>query len=146
MIAHILTKNNQKTLPKTIESLGHCEKIIINDIGSSDGTKAIAKKLELVLSPKIPRNIARNKTASNKGLNFMIEPWEIVIKGHKPSIKGKYGYVSIIENNSIRKEIRYWKDNATFINPVFEKIDAKYLSPCSSARRYSFENEGVAKN
>ena len=125
MIAHILTKNNEKTIQKTIESLVHCDEIVINDLGSKDNTKQIAKPHRLILSPEKPRNEARNESAKTKGLNLMIEPWEIVVKGHKPDFKGKYGYVSIIENNTIRKEVRYWRNSATFINPAFEKIDTE---------------------
>ena len=46
--AHILTKNNIKTIQKTLESIsGISTKILIGDYGSNDGTIEFVKNLIL---------------------------------------------------------------------------------------------------
>ncbi|NGX60161.1 MAG: SPBc2 prophage-derived glycosyltransferase SunS [Chlamydiae bacterium] len=52
--ATILTKNSQKTLKKTLDSLGNFSEVIVLDSGSSDETLTIAKKyanVKVHLSP-----------------------------------------------------------------------------------------------
>lgn len=56
----ILTKNNEKTIVTTLESLRSINaNIIIGDYGSTDGTLEICKKFNVKVK-KINSNISRN--------------------------------------------------------------------------------------
>lgn len=130
---HLLTKNNQQTIQATLESISSLNcKIIAGDLGSTDNTIMICKKMnvETLDLKTLPRNKARNILCekSKNSLNFWIEPWEILMQGM--SVFNKFsanaGYTAILQNKTITHEIRLWKGNAKFINPVFETLDIEY--------------------
>ena len=128
--AHILTKNNIKTIQKTLESIsGISTKILIGDYGSNDGTIEICKKFntKIIDVQKLPRNIARKKLSdsSESEINFWIEPWETFLKNESAikNFKNDTGYIRILQNNFIYWDVRIWRNNCDFLNPIFEKID-----------------------
>lgn len=125
----ILTKNNEKTIVTTLESLRSINaNIIIGDYGSTDGTLEICKKFNVKvkkINSNISRNVARSQLSSDS-LNLFIEPWEI-IKSDLSSIKleSNQGYVGVIKNGTITWEIRLWKGIQLFKNIVFEQLEPK---------------------
>lgn len=130
-VAHLLTKNNSKTIEKTLDSISFASDILVADLGSTDDTVAICQDRGAIVE-KIdrPRHEARNflMSKSTNGWNFMIEPWEAIIQGHR-SIEicsGECKYVTILNNKQISKEVRFWKGNKfKFKNPVYETLDVK---------------------
>lgn len=136
--AHILTKNNEKTIKNTLESIYVLKpKILIGDFGSTDSTLQIAKKFNATIVPVkgMIRNEARERLAnmSMDDWNLWIEPWEIIFQNPKSyeSLKSDSGYVRVVSNQNLNWEIRLWKNKCKFVNPVFETIDANKAEPCS---------------
>lgn len=134
----ILTKNNEKTIKNTLESIQILKpKIIIGDLGSTDKTVAIAKNFDVnVVSIRdMTRDKAREHLSSyNKNdWNLWIEPWEIIFQNANSynNIKKDFGYVRVLNNQILNWEIRLWKKNCNFINPIFETIDEKDADSCS---------------
>lgn len=129
-VAHILTKNNSKTIQKTLESISFAEAIMVADLGSSDDTVEICESLGAIVEKlDRKRHEARNSlmSKSSQGWNFMIEPWEIMIQGHKAIEKceGTCRYATILNDKQISKEIRFWKgSNHRFKNPVYEVLES----------------------
>ena len=131
LTVQILTKNNQNTILKTLESLnGLKPRILIGDYGSVDDTLDICKKFqaEIFRFKGIPRNEARNRliNISKEDWNLWIEPWESILQnpqGYK-KINENRGYVRLIKGSMVTWELRFWKDKAEFINPIFETIDS----------------------
>lgn len=122
----ILVKNNEKTIKKTLESIMSLDSlIIIGDLGCTDSTIEICKKFKTEIKEIKWENDyskARNQLIS-EGVNFYIEPWEILIKGHEHLTSHSNSiHVSVFQNDIISKEIRLFKDNK-FENPVYESIN-----------------------
>lgn len=124
----ILTKNNEKTLSKTLDSLKpiNCE-IIVGDLGSSDSTLDICNQYGVSIK-KIEnknRSDARNNLLGDE-MNMVVEPWEIVLKGHEKISKcNKNSNVLLVTSNFASKELRIWK-NLKFRNPVYETLEDDY--------------------
>lgn len=126
----MLTKNNEKTIKKTIESIICDEvRIIVGDLGSEDATVSICKKhnIEVFNFRETPRNEIRKVLASkHSGAGFWIEPWEeLEDVGQIKQFKGQIGFATIIKNGMVSFEERIWNGPVSFINPIFEKIDCK---------------------
>jgi len=123
----ILTKNNEKTIRKTLESIDGLGKIVIGDLGSSDSTLEICRSfgIEIVkLDWKNNYSAVRNELL-REGLNFQLEPWETLVAGKE--LIGNLTTdrrVMVIENKIMTKELRIWHDKK-FENPVFEIISGK---------------------
>ena len=123
---HLLTKNNSKTIKKSLESVNWADKILIADLGSNDGTIQICEAADAeVFRLDRPRNEARNfLIEKTTGPTIYIEPWEIVAQGHKTiSELSSRTYASILQQKTIVKEIRAWVDKPKFVNPVYETIE-----------------------
>jgi len=132
----ILTKNNEKTIAKTLESIEkiQCEKTII-DLNSSDKTCEICSKYKDVKifnhAENESRAAIRNKFSKEKEINIYLNPWENLIQGDcflNKIIENKEDFnlpvsVYVLENQTISKEIRIWKDQK-FTNPVYESINS----------------------
>lgn len=128
----IVTKNNQRTIERTIQSLLNLEgQIVIGDIGSSDDTLEICRRYRAKII-NIPwendYSKARNRLLTDDW-NLIIEPWEVFADGYdeirKPKKPGVFE-LQIFNNNIITKETRYWHgDEIKFQYPVFETITAK---------------------
>lgn len=122
----ILTKNNEKTIRKTLESIEGLGPIIIGDLGSSDSTLEICSSFKadiIKLQWKNNYSEARNELVRD-GVNFYIEPWEVLIAGKEIIAELNDSRVMVIENKIMTKELRIWK-NKKFQNPVFESIPGK---------------------
>lgn len=123
MQIQILIKNNKNTILPTLDSIKPLKsKIIIGNLGSTDGTDIICRNLGLKIIPVSPDNYsqARNQLAHQKDWNFYINPGEIFLSGELFNPKQNC-LVNILENGVLNKEIRIWKDSQ-FENPIYEAI------------------------
>lgn len=121
----ILTKNNQQTISKCLESIKPLNpQILVGDLGSEDKTRAIAMEFgaEVVNLGNIPRDEARNSLnrRSKHDVKFIIEPWEVLAK-YDTDLRCP-SYVSVINNRVLTKQIRVW-NTGKFVNPVYEQLD-----------------------
>jgi glycosyltransferase involved in cell wall biosynthesis len=126
---HLLTKNNEKTIEKTLQSIQGCNsRVIVGDMGSTDSTVRICEEYnaEVYRTHTLSRCEARNHLSklSDKGWKMYIEPWEIMTQGHTSidGINGKCCYGKVLQNGILTKEIRFWKIGE-FVNPVYEKLN-----------------------
>lgn len=122
----ILTKNNEKTIAKTLDSLGGLDaRIVVGDLGSNDSTaKICSERGAEVIKIKWEEDYskARNSLMS-EGINMYLEPWEVLASGHeRMSETSGNNRVYVISGNVVSKEIRIWKD-LKFRNPVYESIE-----------------------
>lgn len=133
---HILTRNNEKTIEKTLASvidLGG--KLLIGDLGSKDKTIAICNKFGAeVKNVSLDGDYSkvRNGLLKNSDFNwiFYIEPWEILAAGHdeiKETVKTSdtISYrCRVFRQESIASEIRLWNKgaNLAFSFPIWESI------------------------
>jgi glycosyltransferase involved in cell wall biosynthesis len=122
----ILTKNNEETIRKTLESIIPLEAdVIIGDLGSSDLTIEIcrdfgAKVIELQWNKDY--SAARNLLIRD-GMNMMIEPWECLIKGHEEILRSEFNSQLVILRKGVAsKELRLWK-GLLFKNPAYEVLE-----------------------
>jgi len=132
----IITKNNESTLSKTLDSINNIKsKKIILDLGSTDKTIEICSgydglKLFNLDEEKSYAEI-RNEFAEKDQANVYLNPWDTLIKGEDflndiIENQEKWNdpfFVYVLENKIISKEIRIWK-NQKFENPVYESINA----------------------
>ena len=126
----ILSKNNEKTIKKTLESIVGLGDVIVGDLGSTDKTLEICSSFDIeLIKLKLENDYskARNQLIRD-GFNFYIEPWEfIAYGGEELQNLDKNTSVCVIKNGIASKELRFWS-NSNFINPVYETINAKSLS------------------
>jgi tetratricopeptide (TPR) repeat protein len=124
----ILTKNNEETIKNTLESIKNLGfKIIIGDLGSTDSTLSICSDYNVeIIKLKLESDYskARNELI-REGINFYIEPWEVLIQGHDKIKELESSSIFYILNEKfVSKEIRLW-ENKKFENPVYETISDK---------------------
>jgi glycosyltransferase involved in cell wall biosynthesis len=127
----ILTKNNANTIEETLASLSPLSsKIIVADLGSTDGTVDICKRYGEVVEVKMDdRSKIRNSIVekSNTIWQLMINPWEVLIDpdtimGHTQ--KDSNAKLMIVTGDLIGKELRLWKKGtAQFKRPVYENLE-----------------------
>ncbi len=132
----IITRNNENTISKTLDSIKNIEsKKIILDLGSTDKTLEICSgyeglKLFNLNEGKSYAEI-RNEFSEKDQANIYLNPWETLAKGEdflNDIIENQEKWnepfsVYVLENQTISKEIRIWK-NQKFENPVYESISA----------------------
>lgn len=131
----ITTRNNAATIKQTLDSLQPLSaQIQVCDLGSTDETLNICSKYKVKINNfTFEHNISNIKNRiieqTCKKWIFLVEPWEIVIKGHDEInrlIKGGSDVykAQVIQNEILGKEIRLWhkSQNLKFCNPVFEYI------------------------
>jgi tetratricopeptide (TPR) repeat protein len=75
------------------------------------------------------RDEVRNRMtdASETEWQMYIEPWEALLRGHKfiqDGVRDNF-YATVIHNNIISKEVRFWRKGQEFVRPVFEAVDVK---------------------
>lgn len=135
LTVHILTKNNEKTIEKAINSLKplNCH-IVVADMGSSDQTIQVARslKVETTWMPLTNYSELRNRIAdeSNTEWHMYLEPWEMLVQGHQEIINLEFGdffHIPVVRNSIISKEIRLWRKRSKvkFVNPVFERLNVE---------------------
>ena len=119
----IVTKNNSKTIEKTLKSLPG--NILAIDLESKDDTINMLKKYDVEYVVKnTDRQNARNeltKMAETEWV-FHLEPWEILIENIKSQ---ESGYVQIFNNTLITKETRFWNKkqyDLKFENPLYPQV------------------------
>jgi glycosyltransferase involved in cell wall biosynthesis len=120
----ILTKNNAKTIAKTLDSIQSLNaNIIVGDMGSKDRTIEICENYDahIVRINDQDRSEGRNRLIdeSPSGLKMMIEPWEVLAQGHQ---NVKEGYASILTGQVISKDVRFWNEGR-FVNPTYERLE-----------------------
>ena len=126
---HLLTKNNEKTIEKTLRSIQECNsRVMVGDMGSTDSTVKICEEhnADVYRTHTLSRYEARNHLSklSDKGWKMYIEPWEVMAQGHT-LIDGTSGACcrgKVLQNGILSKEIRFWKIGE-FVNPVFERLN-----------------------
>ena len=75
--AVILTKNDQDTIKKVLESVSFCSQVLVIDDDSSDDTASIAKKMGAqVYKRKLDNNLAKQR---NFGLKKAKHDWVLFI-------------------------------------------------------------------
>lgn len=128
LTVHLLTKNNEATIDKALESLLplNCP-ILIADRGSTDRTITIAENYgaQIFRVPFMTRDQARNHVLKSRWKMY-IEPWEVLTMGHQEITKVTHGAhrLTVINNGVITKEVRLWDGPQQFINPVFEYLQS----------------------
>lgn len=125
----ILTKNNAKTIVKTLESIESLEtEVVVGDLGSEDLTIDLCETAGITVERlgDIGRNVARNRLARD-GWNMALEPWEIVVQGQRRihHQEGSCSYVSILNQKILTKELRFWTPRMRFLNHTFETLAAQ---------------------
>ena len=122
----ILTKNNQSTIKKTLESVSGFGDICVSDYGSTDETIDICKKYGKVESVPFKDFSTLKNSMIRKDPVFFIEPWEILLSKSIPEIESAY-HIQILENNIITKDIRLWHPSTKlkWTNPVYETVLGK---------------------
>jgi hypothetical protein len=125
----ILTKNNAKTILKTLESIETLEaNVIVGDLGSTDITIDLCETSGVSVEKlgDIGRNEARNRL-TRKGWNMALEPWEVIVQGHQRvhQQQGCCSYVSILNQKILTKELRFWTPRMRFLNTTFESLAAE---------------------
>lgn len=131
LTTHLLVKNNEKTIDKTLSSLKPLGgEIVIGNLGSKDRTIEICERhgARIVnLGKKQDRAEARNSLLGDDW-NFWLHPWEVLLRGvdeiREPK-KPDVFRIQVFQGSVITKEIRYWRGDAKFENPVYETISAK---------------------
>lgn len=129
----ILTKNNEATIEKTLQSICSLKApIVIGDLGSSDLTLEICKKYKTIVHKiKFEDNYSKAKnyliSQAKSAYIFSIEPWEILVKvGEDLSKLTKKAYnINLIEANVLNREIRVFNKSCQFINPVYEQVNCQ---------------------
>jgi glycosyltransferase involved in cell wall biosynthesis len=131
----ILTKNNESTIFKTLDSLKLLPaEIIVADIGSTDKTIEICKQFGAkTFQVKFDYDFSdiRNKIVGNSinDWQLLIHPWEALAEGHETIIKAlnsNSNYKLMILSNDLSiKELRLWRKSSSvrFERPVFENIE-----------------------
>lgn len=129
--AHLITKNNQATLERTLQSLMPLGcKTLVADLGSKDATTKIctAYGAEVIkLSLNNDYSAVRNEMArrSKTEWNFYLEPWEALLEGHArltDNPPGAYRF-NVIQGDLVTKQTRLWHGKKSeFINPVYETL------------------------
>lgn len=120
----ILTRDNEKTISKTLDSIKNIKsEIIVGDLGSKDKTLDICSGYGVEIINIKDKDLSRIRNQLSRDLNFYINPWEELVQGHEmiESIKDCCS-VYVFQNNVISKEIRFWTKNDKFVNPIFETI------------------------
>lgn len=120
----ILTKNNEKTIQRCLQSVAIPNwEIRVGDLGSSDQTVELCRrfKVEVLKVSNMKRDQARAEL-STEGINVMLQPWEVFAQGHRILDQPvSDSYVKILNGQSLSKEIRIWNGKDPFENPVFEQ-------------------------
>ena len=122
---HILTRDNAETIAGCLDSVrGVCDRVLVADMGSKDGTREIARGRGAdVISVVFDGDFSaiRNRICSD-GRNMYLEPWERVAKG-SGLIRGLSGNRSfyVLAGGVVSKQVRLW-EGGRFENPVFESV------------------------
>ena len=124
----LLTKNNQETLAKTLESLPLNSDILIGDRNSVDQTRKIASKYRAKIVLINTNNLAKARNTlidqAETEWIFSLEPWEILVNGLPTCTDPKAYSFQIVNNHVITKETRLWHRKLGFHyeNPVYESL------------------------
>lgn len=121
----VLTLNNAGTIERCLDSLLPVGgRVVVGDMGSSDGTDAIASGMGAeVVSVRFGGDYSalRNSLIA-EGSNMYVEPWESIARGaeHIASLRGSHAFY-VLESGVVSKQVRLW-DSGRFENPVFEAV------------------------
>lgn len=128
LTVQMITKNNQKTLRRALESLDPLEcRVVVADMGSSDSTLDICSDhgAEIIRVRQEGDRSAIRNGIMGEGMNMILEPWEFLAKGHEEiSACETNSNVLVVNSNFASKELRIWKD-IMFKNPVYESLDGE---------------------
>lgn len=124
----ILTRNNEATIERTLDSIkGIPGEIIVADLGSTDGTVGLCKKHGVkVFSAKFDYDYSKIRNLivdqSKNEWQMYIQPWECFSEiTLKPAENSKF---FVIKDDLLTKELRLWKKgSARFERPVYESLE-----------------------
>lgn len=127
----ILTKNNEKTIEKCLNSLKKLQsKITIVDLGSDDKTIKIINSFKINVIKTKSDNLSnlRNSLKTDSKWKMYIHPYEYLASGHEEINKittsttlNSFTF-KIAQGSILTTEIRLWNKPLQFINPVFETL------------------------
>jgi tetratricopeptide (TPR) repeat protein len=124
----ILTKNNEATIERTLESLkGVPGEIVVADLGSTDNTVEICKKHGAkVFSAKLKHDYSalRNLIVeqSKNEWQMYLKPWECFSELTLKPVENSRFFV--LTGDILTKELRLWKKGtARFERPVYESLE-----------------------
>ena len=126
LTVQILTRDNEKTLGRTLDSLSALgADIIVGDLGSKDSTLDICSDRDIrvvQIDWGLDYSVARNKLIAD-GMNLIVEPWETLEGGHGEILSSEGNFnLAIVKGGVISKELRLWK-GLKFKNPVYETLE-----------------------
>lgn len=124
----ILTRNNEDTIERALESLqGVPGEVIVADLGSTDKTIELCKKHGAkVFSAKLDHDYSKLRNLivdqSKNEWQMYIQPWEAFSeKTLKPTENTKF---FVLRDDLLTKELRLWKKGtARFERPVYESLE-----------------------
>lgn len=129
----LITKNNEQTIKKCLESISTLKsEIIILDLGSNDKTLDFCKNYTVKTITSNNLSKTRNQYLKNTTWNLLIFPWETLTNGHEEiniiseQLTEKLCFdVKVISNKIINREIRLWNNelNIQFENNIFETLN-----------------------
>lgn len=131
----IITKNNESTIFKTLDSLKRLSaEIVVADLGSTDKTIDICKQFNVkIFKVNFDYNFSdiRNRivTSSANDWQLLIHPWEALAEGHETIIKALNSHdnyrLMVLSGDLLMKELRLWRKSSgvSFKHPVYENIE-----------------------
>ena len=124
----ILTRNNSKTIKKSLDSILWADRILVADLGSEDDTVDLCEAAGAEIfrfEANHPKNEVRNKLVKQTNdVTLLLEPWEVLVQGKDTVVQASQSlYAMIVNQKSLTKEVRVWVDHPKFINPVYETLD-----------------------
>lgn len=131
----ILTKNNEQTIGRCLESvkLLNCN-VQVLDMESTDKTVSVCSTIgyKPISITGNNRSVIRNKHLEGvQGWKLMIEPHEYIARGHEELLEiqkldqPSAFMVPVVQGTIISRELRFWNKSSIFTNPVYEKLQDK---------------------
>lgn len=137
----ILTKNNEKTIEKCLNSLKKIQgKITIYDLGSNDKTIKIINSFKINVIKTKSENLSdlRNSLKTDAKWKMYIHPYEYMASGideiNKTIASNALNSFcfKIAQGSIITTEVRLWSKPLQFNNPVFETLKDDLSLPLQS--------------
>lgn len=126
LTVQILTKDNENTIGKTLESLSILGgQVVVGDLGSKDSTVAICEGYGAEVRRidwRRDYSEARNSLVA-PGMNLMVEPWETLVRGSDRIMEAEGNFeLTVVRGSAVSKELRLW-NRGLFRNPAYEAIE-----------------------
>lgn len=128
LTVQILTLNNRATISRCLDSaLSLGGRVVVGDLGSSDGTIDICSRMGAEVSRLDFRGdfSEMRNSLTEEGFNLYLDPWEFFASGADEirSLSDSAAFY-VIQGGYVSKQVRFWRDGS-FRNPVFEHLEAE---------------------